>query len=68
MTNLEMSVLTRLALLKASDNVNGRFAKAEQQLSGKALRVAKAIRKGDRDNPISKSLLEWADHELGVGV
>lgn len=63
---MEMNILSRLAMLKISDNVRKRFSKAQKLLKGNALNVAKAIRDDDRKNKIAKSLLEWAECELGV--
>ena len=68
MTDMEMNILSRLAMLKLSGNVNGRFAKAEKSLKDDAFLVAQAIRTGDRSNGIAKSLLERAAYELGEPV
>lgn len=66
MNEMEMNILSRLALLKVSRNVNGRFNKAKQKLEGDALLVAQAIEDNDRTNRIAKSLLEWAESELSM--
>jgi len=68
MTDMEMNILSRLAMLKISGNVNGRFSEAQKLLKGNALNVAKAIRDDDRKNKIAKSLLEWAECELGLAT
>jgi hypothetical protein len=66
MTDRETSILSCLAMLKVADNVNDRFAASEKQLQGDALAVAKAIRNNDRSCLTAKSMLEWAESELGL--
>jgi len=65
MSEKEINILSRLAMLKASDNVGERFSKATAMLSGKAKEIAIAIKNNNRNSPISKSLLEWAEYEIG---
>lgn len=65
-TDMEINILSRLAMLKISGNVGVRFSEAEKLLEDYASIVAKAIRKDCRKNKIAKSLLEWAECELGI--
>ena len=67
MTDMEMNILSRLAMLKTSGNVNGRFTEAQSRLkkNSRAWKAAEAIRNGDKENKIALSLLEWAEYELG---
>lgn len=67
MTDMEMNILSRLAMLKIANNVGKRFSEAENLLSGESLIIAEAIRNNDRENnPAAKSLLEWAESEQGI--
>ena len=69
MTDKEMNILSRLALLKVAGNVNGRFSSAQDRLKpkkSKAWQAAEAIRNGNMENPIARSLIEWAAYELAI--
>jgi hypothetical protein len=66
MSEYEITVLSRLAMLKSSNNTGKYFKQVAKTLKGKAKKLAYLIMYNNRKNEIVRSLLEWSDNELGV--
>ena len=66
MSDRDMNLLSRLAILAGYGNIGSRFKKCKSKVSGKYMYIADAIEIGDKSVDAARSLIEWGHKEAGM--
>lgn len=66
MNEREITILSRLAMLKSEGNTGGYYLSILNTLDGQSKELGIMIMNNNRSNSIVRGLLEWSDNELGI--